>query len=128
MSRVQMRHLTRNHFCLDVAGITIRTLVLVTPRAVDFEAGHWRENCTGHFSVDWIRGGRSKGHALKHKRRERGGIFHFVRGGKTARAGSDKSPPIGVVWRLAKRVSAQVSSSSLNHDSKCRGPSPKALE
>ncbi|GFU88831.1 hypothetical protein TNCV_4445081 [Trichonephila clavipes] len=41
MSCLQKRHNMQNHFCLDVAGITIRPLALVTPCAVDFEAGDW---------------------------------------------------------------------------------------
>ncbi|GFU25219.1 hypothetical protein TNCV_3452001 [Trichonephila clavipes] len=38
-----------------------------------------------------------------------------------------KVPPIGVVWKLGEEVPAQVSSSSLDHSSKRRGPLPKAL-
>ncbi|GFT68489.1 hypothetical protein TNCV_2204091 [Trichonephila clavipes] len=39
-----------------------------------------------------------------------------------------KSPPVGVVWKLEEGFPTQVSSSSLDHDSKLRGPSPKALK
>ncbi|GFV86010.1 hypothetical protein TNCV_203901 [Trichonephila clavipes] len=39
-----------------------------------------------------------------------------------------KRPPNGVVWELGDGVPAQVSSStSLDHGSTLRGPSPKAL-
>ncbi|GFW82930.1 hypothetical protein TNCV_2209821 [Trichonephila clavipes] len=38
-----------------------------------------------------------------------------------------KRPPVGVVWELGEGVPAQVSSTSLDHGSKLRGPSPKAL-
>ncbi|GFU06168.1 hypothetical protein TNCV_4764881 [Trichonephila clavipes] len=44
ISHLQKQHVTQNHFCLDVDWITIRPLVLVTSRAVDFEAGAWRGN------------------------------------------------------------------------------------
>ncbi|GFX88476.1 hypothetical protein TNCV_2279441 [Trichonephila clavipes] len=44
------------HFCLDVAGITIRLLALVTSHAVDFEEGDWWLNCAVHLSVSWIKG------------------------------------------------------------------------
>ncbi|GFU13509.1 HTH_Tnp_Tc3_2 domain-containing protein [Trichonephila clavipes] len=44
-------------FYLNVAGITIRLLALVTLHAVYFEAGDWRENYAGHLSVGWIKGG-----------------------------------------------------------------------
>ncbi|GFX60313.1 hypothetical protein TNCV_4740691 [Trichonephila clavipes] len=49
----------QNHFCLNIAVVTIRSLVLATPSAVDFEAGDWQENCAGHISVGLIKG-RSK--------------------------------------------------------------------
>ncbi|GFV20104.1 hypothetical protein TNCV_4194031 [Trichonephila clavipes] len=40
-----------------------------------------------------------------------------------------KRPPVGVVWKLGEgELLAQVSSSSLDHGSKLRGQSPKALE
>ncbi|GFX33747.1 hypothetical protein TNCV_3961561 [Trichonephila clavipes] len=39
-----------------------------------------------------------------------------------------KRPPIGEVWKFGERVAVQVSSLSLDHGSKFRGPSPKALE
>ncbi|GFX49104.1 hypothetical protein TNCV_3077221 [Trichonephila clavipes] len=39
-----------------------------------------------------------------------------------------KRPPISVVWKLEEGVPAQVSSTSLDHGSKLRDPSPKALE
>ncbi|GFX03673.1 hypothetical protein TNCV_2112451 [Trichonephila clavipes] len=38
-----------------------------------------------------------------------------------------KRPPVGVVWWLGEGVPDQESSSSLDHGSKLRGPSPKAL-
>ncbi|GFY14539.1 hypothetical protein TNCV_4827431 [Trichonephila clavipes] len=38
-----------------------------------------------------------------------------------------KRPPVGVVCRLRETVRAQVSSSSLDHGSKLRSPSPKAF-
>ncbi|GFV18463.1 hypothetical protein TNCV_4468991 [Trichonephila clavipes] len=41
----------QHNFCLDAAGITIRQLVIVTPRAVDFEAGDWCKNYARHFFV-----------------------------------------------------------------------------
>ncbi|GFV77159.1 hypothetical protein TNCV_1771711 [Trichonephila clavipes] len=37
-------HVMQNRFCLDVVGIIIRLLVLVTPHAVDFEAQDWCGN------------------------------------------------------------------------------------
>ncbi|GFV05162.1 hypothetical protein TNCV_223761 [Trichonephila clavipes] len=43
---------THNHFCLDVAGITIRSLVLVTPHVVDFDAGDNGGNCPRSFSEE----------------------------------------------------------------------------
>ncbi|GFT53500.1 hypothetical protein TNCV_3324811 [Trichonephila clavipes] len=39
----------------DVAGFTIRPLVLVTPNAVDFDAGDCHGNYAGHFSVSLIK-------------------------------------------------------------------------
>ncbi|GFV63312.1 HTH_Tnp_Tc3_2 domain-containing protein [Trichonephila clavipes] len=45
------QRVTQNHFYLKVADITIWRSVFVTLRAVDFEAGDWRGNCTGHFYV-----------------------------------------------------------------------------
>ncbi|GFY24778.1 hypothetical protein TNCV_2689691 [Trichonephila clavipes] len=39
-----------------------------------------------------------------------------------------KRPPLVEVWKLGEKVPAQVSSSSLDHASKLRDPSPKALE
>ncbi|GFX07326.1 hypothetical protein TNCV_503841 [Trichonephila clavipes] len=47
----------QNHFGFVVAGIIIRLLVLITPHAVDFEAGDWNGKCAGRLSVDWIKGG-----------------------------------------------------------------------
>ncbi|GFX28968.1 hypothetical protein TNCV_3030111 [Trichonephila clavipes] len=38
-----------------------------------------------------------------------------------------KRAPVGVVWELGEGLPAQVSSSSLDHGSKLRDPSPKAL-
>ncbi|GFW59295.1 hypothetical protein TNCV_2910401 [Trichonephila clavipes] len=43
-SRPSKPHVMQNLFCLDVAGISIRILVLVTSNVVDFEAGYWRGN------------------------------------------------------------------------------------
>ncbi|GFW69304.1 hypothetical protein TNCV_486531 [Trichonephila clavipes] len=37
-----------------------------------------------------------------------------------------KRPPVGEVWRLGEGVPDQVSSSSLDHSSELRGPSPNA--
>ncbi|GFW40837.1 hypothetical protein TNCV_4368851 [Trichonephila clavipes] len=37
-----------------------------------------------------------------------------------------KRPPVGVVWKLGEAVPAQVSSTSIDHGSKLRGPSPKS--
>ncbi|GFV29673.1 hypothetical protein TNCV_330391 [Trichonephila clavipes] len=42
-------------------------------------------------------------------------------------SGFERSP-IGVMWELGRRVSAQVWSSSFDHGSKLRGPSPKSLD
>ncbi|GFY36701.1 hypothetical protein TNCV_2566631 [Trichonephila clavipes] len=39
-----------------------------------------------------------------------------------------KHPPDGLVWKLREVMAAQVSSSSFDHGSNGRGPSPKALE
>ncbi|GFV45863.1 hypothetical protein TNCV_2322231 [Trichonephila clavipes] len=39
-----------------------------------------------------------------------------------------KHSPVGVVWKLEKGVPAQVSSSSLEHGSKLRGPRPHAAD
>ncbi|GFX00474.1 hypothetical protein TNCV_2091241 [Trichonephila clavipes] len=41
----------------QLAEIAFWPLILVSTRAVDFKAGHWRGNCAGHFSVGWINGG-----------------------------------------------------------------------
>ncbi|GFW91864.1 DUF4371 domain-containing protein [Trichonephila clavipes] len=38
-----------------------------------------------------------------------------------------KRPSVGVVWWLGEGVQPQVSSTSLNHGAKLRGPSPEAL-
>ncbi|GFX49727.1 hypothetical protein TNCV_3072801 [Trichonephila clavipes] len=37
-----------------------------------------------------------------------------------------KRPPVGGLWKLSERMSAQVSSLSLDHSSKLRDPSPKS--
>ncbi|GFS57453.1 hypothetical protein TNCV_1401421 [Trichonephila clavipes] len=38
-----------------------------------------------------------------------------------------RSPPFGVVWQFRERDVSQMSSSSLDHGSKLRGPSPIAI-
>ncbi|GFS98744.1 uncharacterized protein TNCV_2591891 [Trichonephila clavipes] len=40
---------------------------------------------------------------------------------------AETRPPVGVAWKLGEGVPAQVSPTSLDHGSKLRGPSPKAL-
>ncbi|GFV83974.1 hypothetical protein TNCV_1479761 [Trichonephila clavipes] len=47
----------QNHFCVDVARITIRLLVLVTSHVVEFEAAVWHGNCVGYLSVGRIKFG-----------------------------------------------------------------------
>ncbi|GFY34614.1 RNase H domain-containing protein [Trichonephila clavipes] len=39
-----------------------------------------------------------------------------------------KRLPVGMMWKLGEGVSSQVSSTSLDHGSKLRGPSPKPVE
>ncbi|GFX64693.1 hypothetical protein TNCV_4681691 [Trichonephila clavipes] len=39
-----------------------------------------------------------------------------------------QSTSVGVVWKFAEVMLAQVSSTSLDHGSKLRGPLPKALK
>ncbi|GFV99960.1 nucleolar pre-ribosomal-associated protein 1 [Trichonephila clavipes] len=51
MSCPSKPHMMQNNFCLEVAGITIWPLVLVTSHAVDFETGDWHGNCAGDLSV-----------------------------------------------------------------------------
>ncbi|GFT99236.1 hypothetical protein TNCV_4084141 [Trichonephila clavipes] len=49
-------------------------------------------------------------------------------GGCTSNTSRLKRPPIDVVWKLGEGMQSQLSSSSFDHRSKLRGPSPKALE
>ncbi|GFV71571.1 hypothetical protein TNCV_1397681, partial [Trichonephila clavipes] len=57
MLTLSKHHVTQNNFCSDEAWITIRPLVLVTPRAVDFVAGGWLGIFYSRFAVGWIKRG-----------------------------------------------------------------------
>ncbi|GFX28878.1 hypothetical protein TNCV_4251171 [Trichonephila clavipes] len=51
---------------------------------------------------------------------------HVGQGG-TLNLSRAESPPVGVVWWLGDGVLAQMSSTSLDHGSQLRAPSPKAF-
>ncbi|GFT25984.1 hypothetical protein TNCV_5126491 [Trichonephila clavipes] len=129
MSRLQKRHVTQNHFCLDVAGLTIRSLVLVTIVWQTLKPGIGL-GTTPVTSVGVTKVGkrlicpRTQASEFEPSTAENPPCREAMHVKSVER----KGPPVGEVWKLGEDVPAQMSSSSLDLSSKLRIPSPKTLE